>query len=112
MVTNRDLRHPVYVEKLADGTDYLGGPLTTYSLDTTIGQPWRVKLEPLSGRELVASRAMHADVTHKVTGRWITGLTSAHRLRTKVGNRILHIREVRNVGERGEWAELVCTETV
>jgi len=83
-----------------------------YELDSGIGQAWRVSIEALSGRELVSGRALHADVTHKVVGRWIAGLTTAHRLRTKVGNRVLHIREVRNVNERGRWAELVCTETV
>lgn len=112
MVSARTLRHAVYVESPSTDIDALGGMVSTYSLASILVQPWWVKLEPLSGRELVAGRAIHADVTHKVTGRWIAGLTTAHRLRTRVGNRILNIREIRNVDERGRWAELVCVETV
>jgi len=46
----RALRHPVYVETLDETIDALGGMSLTYALDSSIGQPWRVSIEPLSGR--------------------------------------------------------------
>jgi head-tail adaptor len=67
-------------------------------------------LEHLSGREGEVARATFAAATHKVTlyGDPRKPIRKSHSLR--VGERILHIADIKDVMQNGEQLELICGE--
>ncbi len=54
-----DLRQLIMIEQRSDAPDALGQPIATWSPLATV----RAAAEPLSGRELIAAQAVHAEVT-------------------------------------------------
>jgi SPP1 family predicted phage head-tail adaptor len=99
------LRHLVTIEQRATTPDTYGEPAQTW---TTLQADQPASIEPLSGRELINAQAVQSDVTHRVRMRYVAGIETKHRI--VFGTRVLDIRAIRNVDERGiEW-ELLCTE--
>lgn len=99
------LRHLVTVDQRSATPDTYGEPAQTWTPLYT-NQP--ASIEPLSGRELINAQAVQSDVTHRVRMRYVSGIETKHRI--VFGTRVLDIRAIRNVDERGiEW-EMLCTE--
>lgn len=65
---------------------------------------------PLSGRELWNAQQVQPDITHKVTIRYLTGVTP--KMRVAYGSRYFNILSVINVNEEGISQELMCMESV
>ena len=63
---------------------------------------------PAKAREIFANRLPQAQVTHIVRMRYWSVVTHEHRL--KIGDRILHIAGIYNVGERDRELMLECIE--
>lgn len=65
------LRHRVQLMNLASEQDTFGGPVTA---DAAVFATVPARIEALSGRELYNAQQMTAQVTHRVTIRWVAGV--------------------------------------
>ena len=65
-------------------------------------------IEALAGRELYAAQQKVSDVTHKITIRYMTGITA--KLNVRFGNREFQIQAVENPDERTKVLNLLCLE--
>lgn len=63
---------------------------------------------PRDGREVFRAQQVHTDLTHVIEIDYVSGLTSAWRL--KYGSRILNILEAINVEDRNRRHQLICKE--
>ena len=100
------LRHRVTLQSAADTADGGGGFTTVWSDVATV---W-ASIEPLKGRERLFAQQLESPVSHRVTLRHRSGVTTA--MRVKFGSRILNIRSVINAEERDRALELLCEEGV
>lgn len=98
-------RQPVTIEQATDGSGF-GNQNPTFSTYKN----WRAVIEPLRGRELWRVQQVQADVTHKLTGVYVAGVTP--KMRIKFKSRYFNIESVINVGERNRVLELMCREVV
>lgn len=99
------LRHYVTIQSRSTTPDTYGEPAQTWS---TLYADQPASVQPLSGRELINAQAIQSDVTHRVRMRYVSGVEVKHRI--LFGSRVLDIRAVRNVDERGAELEMLCTE--
>ena len=90
---------------------------TTASRDSDTGEAtdaWSTFAEcyanvmPLRGNELIQAQQVQAHVTHRVSIRFLDGVTGD--MRVIHDSRTLHIEGVIDVGERGREMELMCRE--
>lgn len=72
------------------------------------------EVRPLAGRELEWARQVDARISHKVTLRYIPGLSTTWRLvmpaRYEAQDRYFQVVSAINVDERDRELELMCTE--
>lgn len=94
------LRHRVTLQSASQSTDSYGQVTLTWSDTATV---W-ASVQPLQGREAERAKQIHKDVTHNVTIRYRSGVSTAQRF--KLGSRYLNILSVLNTDERN--VELVC----
>jgi len=67
------------------------------------------KIEPLTGRDYDLAAQVKSEITHRVTIRFRTGITSKHCL--KYGKRILQLLgPPKNIDEQNEWLVMDCAE--
>jgi SPP1 family predicted phage head-tail adaptor len=102
------LRHKIEIQSRADPDvpDKYGETAEEW---TTVLSPW-ASIEPASGKQLYLAEQMQTEVSHVVTIRHYSALTTQHRI--KFGTRILNINFVRNVDERNVFQEVYCKEAV
>ncbi len=100
------LRHRVTVEQPTASSDGYGGSTVSW---TTFATAWAA-VEPLSGREYFQAQQAQAAVTHKVTMRYLSGVTP--RMRVKHGSRLLTIVSAIDTDERHRELVLMCEEAV
>ena len=102
------LRHRVAIQAQAEpaAIDAAGETRPSWSTVTTV---W-ASIDPAGGKELYAGQQVNAEVSHKVTIRYYSALTTAHRL--LFGDRIFDINFIRNVEERNIYQELLCKEAL
>jgi SPP1 family predicted phage head-tail adaptor len=67
-------------------------------------------VEPLRGREYFSAQQVNSEVSHRVTIRYRSGVTSA--MRVLFGSRVLQIDGVINVNEQNRELQLMCIEGV
>lgn len=70
------MRHRATVQARTVTQDAFGGFEQTWSTET---ERW-VHLEPLSARELFQAAQVQADISHRITLRFLDGLTTKHRM--------------------------------
>lgn len=106
-VTIGELRHRITIERKTRGaSDGAGGYLseTWNALDTVFA-----KIDPKGGREIVAADQVVHRLTHVITMRRRTDVTTAMRVVYK--GRELAILGVRDIDDGGwRWTELQCEE--
>ena len=79
-------------------------------------QLWRefatalASIEALSGREYFAAAQTANAVSHRVTVRYVPGVTP--RMRVVYGSRVFSVESAINLEERGRWLQLMCTERI
>ena len=101
-----EFRHRIAIEQKTRGSsDGAGGAVS--ETWTTFAEGW-AKLEPQTGREIVAADQNVHRLTHRVTVRFRAGVTTA--MRVKYQGRILAILGVRELLENGRWLEIMCEE--
>lgn len=101
-----DLRHTITIQRVTETTDDLGQPVQVWTDVATV----RAAVEPLTGRELYAAQAVHAEAQCNVRIRYISGITTKDRV--KYGSRYLNILSVIDQMERHRELVLLCSEVV
>jgi SPP1 family predicted phage head-tail adaptor len=100
-------RKLVTIEEPVEGAqDAFGQPAVTWQ---TVTKAWAA-VEPFSGSERFTAGQVQAEVTHRVTILYRTGITP--RCRIVLGDRTLQIAAVVNRQERDRELELLCTEAI
>lgn len=106
-----ELRRRVTLQQRTQGQDAAGGILATWADLAEVS----AKVEPLTGRELLAAQAVHAEITLDVIVRWRPELASprtAARYRIRYGTRTLSIHGVIDIDDRRQYVVLQCAEGV
>lgn len=99
------LRHEIEIQQTTDTLDAAGQPTRSW---TTFANVW-ASIEPVSGSELVVARQLDPKTTHKVTMRYLSGVTAKMRIRH--GTRYLEpVEPPRNTDERNIMLEFLCKE--
>lgn len=102
--TAADLRHRLTIQTLSQVSDGQGGFTESWVDGATLS----AKIEPSKGWERFQAQQVATPVTHKITTRYRSDLTTAHRL--KLGARIFRIKELLNVEERNQWLQIRAIE--
>lgn len=100
------LRHYVEIHALTIIEDDIGNQTEEWA---KVAEVWAA-VEPLQGDEKLAAAYIQAETTHKVTIRYLAGITPANRI--LFGSRTLEIESVRNLEERSRELVLMCKEKV
>jgi SPP1 family predicted phage head-tail adaptor len=100
------LRHRITIEQVAETQDSDGSVIETWSTFANA----QASIDPISGREYFAAQTTQADVTHRISLRFISGVIP--KMRVKYGSRNFDILSVINVGERNRELQLMCRETI
>ena len=101
------LRHRVIVERFTESQDATTGePAETWS---PAGAVWAL-VEPLAGQELFEAKRIQPEVTHRVTIRYGSDVTTRDRL--VWDGRTFGILSALNIEERRREVQLSCKELV
>lgn len=104
-----ELRRRVTFQQRTAGQDAAGGILAGWA--DAFGA--FAKVDPLTGRELLAAQAVHAEITVEVYVRWRPELAdprTAARYRILYGTRRLNILSVIDIDDRRHFVVLQCSE--
>ena len=101
------LRHRVTLKTKSVSRDSFGEEDITWSTTATV---WG-SVEPLRGREYMEAQQGQADVSHRVTIRYRTGVVPTMRVYLEDG-RAFEVESAINRLERDEQIELMCRELV
>ena len=104
MRRNINLRQQITLQTPAATVDSFGQHTRTW---TTFATVW-ADIAPVGARELQAGDAANLQVTHRITIRWLSDLTSDKRV--LFGSRVFQIVGIRNIEERNEYLELLALE--
>ena len=101
------LTKSVIIQSPTGDRDAVGERTTTW---TNVATVW-ASIDPLSAREIFAAAQAQSEVTQKVMIRYdssISAITNAWRV--AYGSRYLVVEGVRNIDEKNEMYELMCSE--
>jgi SPP1 family predicted phage head-tail adaptor len=98
------LRNRIELQRVTRGKNRLGESIDDWKTFSIV----YASIDPIAGSEPFIGGQTRADVTHKVTVRWVAGLTAKDRI--KYGSRIFDIDAVLNPEERNEELTLLCHE--
>jgi SPP1 family predicted phage head-tail adaptor len=101
-----ELNHRLVLEQPVETADGAGGVTRGYAAVTTL---WAA-LAPVSARGAVEADDLAADVTHRITIRFRSDVTTRHRLRD--GARIFRIVALRSPDESGRFVQIDAQERV
>src|SRR4051812_15348564 len=104
-LTAADLKNRAALQSVRRTEDGQGGFTEEWADEIDL---W-MKIEPLKGWEKMQAMQLQTPITHKITLRYRTGVTTAKRLRW--GSRILQIKEAINIDEANEWLRVMAVET-
>ena len=79
------LRHRIAIERFTETRDTDGSVIETWSTYATV----QSSIEPISGREYFAAQSVQADITRRITIRYLSGVIP--KMRVKFGSRIFDI---------------------
>jgi len=106
------LRHRVVLEERTGSANAYNELPDTWATVATLP----AAVEPLGGREFFASQQVQGNVSHRITLRYLAGVTIKHRVRwpdpATGADRIFDINAVIDRDERHRAIELMCTEHV
>lgn len=104
---HRVFRHRLIIEEQREtGRDKYNKPIIDWAPFTTV----RGEVDPLRGREYIASRQVQAELTHRISFRYVRGVKPTMRVRW--GERIFSIESVINPMEQNYEIQLMCKEKV
>jgi len=99
------LRHRIDILNAVTGQDSMGGQ--NAGAGSSFATVW-ASVEALSARELFAAQQLTAQVSHKVTIRWLAGVQA--KMTVSFDNRALQIVGVQNPDGRHKVLVLLCLE--
>jgi SPP1 family predicted phage head-tail adaptor len=94
----------ITLQRRGSAQDSVGQTVETW---TDISQAWAT-IKPITGREYFNASGERAEVTHRVSIWWISGV--APRDRVLYRSRVFDIKSAINVDERNKDLELMCVE--
>jgi len=102
------LRHKITIQYCPEpqSQDSYGAVIKNWSDYATV---W-ASIEPARGREFWESQQINAEVTAKITIRYLAGITP--KMRVKYGSRIFEIISVINPEERNRELQLMVKESI
>lgn len=100
------LRHQIAIQSKTRTTDAVGGYTEAWATITG-GTVW-VSIVPVAGFEQYRADQLQEIVTHRITMRYLSGVTTAHRV--LFGSIVYDIKSVINVQERGIEMVLLVEE--
>ena len=100
------LRHKVVIQQNTPTRDSYGAEVDNWIDYATV---W-ASIEPARGREFWESQQVNAEITGKITIRYLAGITP--KMRVKHGDRIFHIISVINTEERNRELQLMVKEKI
>lgn len=100
------MRERVIIQTKVFADDGMGGGAASWEDVATV---WG-QVSPLRGMEALHALQMQAAVSHRVTIRYLAGVTAA--MRVLWGERTFNIRSVINSDERRRYLQLMCEEGV
>jgi SPP1 family predicted phage head-tail adaptor len=98
------LRHFITILTPTDTVDATGATKQTWS---TLINAWAMVL-PISAREYVTAGQVFTEMSHKITMRYYSGVTTKCKL--QFGTRYFDIKSVSDIEERNEMMCLLCRE--
>lgn len=106
MANSGTLRKRVTLQAETPTTDNAGGYALAW---TNVMSVW-AEIKPASGQKIFIDGHLEGHVTHHVTMRYQSGITTD--MRMTYGNRLFNIRAVLNTDESNRWIELLVEEGV
>lgn len=100
------LRHRITIEEATETRDDYGAPEPTWE---TFAEVW-ASVESLSGREYFVARSSNSEVTHRVTIRYLSGLSPI--MRIVYDSRVFEIVSILDRPGREKYLEVLCNEAV
>lgn len=100
------LRHRIAIEESIAGRDSFGAEISEWRQFIKV---W-ADVSPVSGREFIAFKQINAEISTKVTIRYIAGVTTE--MRVLFDNRIFEITSIINPEEKNVSLLLMCKEVV
>lgn len=98
------LRELITIEQPTRTTDNQGGATIAWS---TFSQVW-ARIEPLSASQVLFSQSLQHRITHRVTIRELSGVTTA--MRITYGSRTFQIHGIRDLEEKNRFVEIAAEE--
>lgn len=98
------MRHRVTIEQDTKTRDNAGGFTDSWGTFATV---W-ASIMPASAHEIYKANKVNMVVTHKVVIRDLPGINAA--MRVNFNGRILQIKGITRVEERGVWMNILCEE--
>ena len=104
------LRHRIVIQSPTESRDTIGGVVKSWATF----QIMQANIEPYQAREFGRGEQVRADVSHKITIRYISGLSPKFRIAWTVSGvtRYFHITEILNLGERDKTINVLAMEQV
>jgi SPP1 family predicted phage head-tail adaptor len=99
-----DLNQRITIQSQTRTADGMGGWTETWA---TLATVWAA-VWPVSAREILKAGQTSMEITHRIKIRYRAGVDPSYRI--LFGTRYFSIMSIINVGERGEWLELLCKE--
>jgi SPP1 family predicted phage head-tail adaptor len=99
-----DLNQRITIQSQTRTSDGMGGWTETWA---TLATVWAA-VWPVSAREILKAGQTSMEITHRIKIRYRAGVDPSYRI--LFGTRYFSIMSIINVGERGEWLELLCKE--
>jgi SPP1 family predicted phage head-tail adaptor len=98
------MRKRVTIQQETPTSDGAGGYALVWINVMTI---W-AEIEPITGQKVFTDGHLEGHVTHHITMRYATGITTD--MRVTYNNRLFNIRAVLNTDEQNRWTELLVEE--
>ena len=105
-ITAGMMRHSVQIQRSTLTPDGAGGYSTTWVTIATV----RAAVKPMSGREVVHSQRLDAQMTHEIFMRYRANFTPKDRLLFR--DRAMQVRAIVNVEEANRWLKVAADEGV
>ena len=99
-----NFRHSIVIETEIRTPDSQGGSTVVWNTFATVF----AEIIPLTSNQVFFAQKLKLEVTHKLTMRFITGLTAE--MRISFDGRIFHIRKIRDLEERKRFHEVTAFE--
>lgn len=101
-----DLCHRISLQTASRTSDGGGGSTVSWTTSVTV---W-ASIEPANGREPYIANQLNGQVSHKITIRYRSGVTTGYRV--LFGTRTFDVQAVLNKDERNELMTLYCLEVL